>query len=91
MTYIHIRHRVKDYAKWREIYDNHAGARQAGGATGEAYVMRNIDTPNEITVILGWNDVGQARAFTQSTTLKEAMKKAGVLSLPEIRFLEVAP
>jgi quinol monooxygenase YgiN len=88
MIYIYVRHSVEDYAKWREGYDNHAAARQAGGATDEAYVMRNVDDPNEITIILGWSDVEKAKAFTQSASLKEAMQKAGVTGPPEVRFLE---
>jgi quinol monooxygenase YgiN len=90
MVYLYVRHRVEDYARWREGYDNHAAARQAGGATDEAYVMRNVDDPNEITIILGWSDVEKARSFTQSASLKEAMQKAGVTGQPEIRFLEAA-
>lgn len=90
MVYIHVRHSVEDYARWREGFDNHAPARQAGGATDEAYVMRNVDDPNEITVILGWSDLEKARAFTQSASLKEAMQKAGVTGPPEVRFLEAA-
>jgi heme-degrading monooxygenase HmoA len=88
MIYIYVRHSVEDYAKWREGYDNHAAARQAGGATDEAYVMRNVDDPKEITLVLGWSDLEKARAFTQSASLKEAMQKAGVTSQPEVRFLE---
>lgn len=88
MLYIHVRHNVKDYARWREGYDNHAAARQAAGATDEAYVMRNVEDLNEITVILGWSDLEKARAFTQSASLKEAMQNAGVTGPPEIRFLE---
>jgi quinol monooxygenase YgiN len=88
MIYLYIRHRVEDYARWREGFDNHAPARQAGGATDEAYVMRNLDDPNEITVMLGWSDLDKARSFTQSASLKDAMQSAGVVSTPEIRFLE---
>jgi heme-degrading monooxygenase HmoA len=88
MIYLYVRHNVEDYAKWREGYDNHAAARQAGGATDEAYVMRNVDDPKEITLVLGWSDLEKARAFTQSASLKEAMQKAGVTSQPEVRFLE---
>jgi quinol monooxygenase YgiN len=88
MTYIYVRHSVEDYARWREGFDNHAPARQAGGATDEVYVMRNVDDPNEITIILGWSDLEKARAFTQSASLKEAMQNAGVTGPPEIRFLE---
>ena len=90
MIYLYVRHTVEDYAKWREGFDNHAAARQAGGATAEASVMRNVDDPNEITVVLGWRDLEKARAFTQSASLKEAMQKAGVTRPPEIRFLEAA-
>jgi hypothetical protein len=88
MAFIFIRHRVEDYARWREGYDKHTAARQAGGATGEAYVMRNVDDPNEITVILGWGDLEKARLFTQSASLKEAMRNSGVTGPSEIRFLE---
>jgi quinol monooxygenase YgiN len=90
MVYIHIRHRVKDYARWREGYDNHAPARQAGGAVGEAQVMRNVEDPNDVTVLLEWSDLQKARAFIQSVSLKEAMQKAGVQGSPEVRFLETA-
>jgi quinol monooxygenase YgiN len=90
VVYIYVRQSVEDYARWREGYDNHAPARQAGGATDEAYVMRNVDDPNEITAILGWSDLEKARAFTQSASLKEAMQKAGVTGPPEVRFLEAA-
>jgi heme-degrading monooxygenase HmoA len=88
MVYIQVQHTVEDYARWKEGFDNHAAARQAGGATDEVYIMRNVDNQNELTVILGWSDLEQARAFTQSASLKEAMQKAGVTGPPEIRFLE---
>ena len=90
MVYIHIRHRLEDYARWREGYDNHAPARQAGGAVGEAQVMRNVEDPNEVILLLGWSDLQKARAFIQSVSLKEAMQKAGVQGSPEIRLLEAA-
>ena len=88
MIYIYIRHSVKDYARWREGFDNHAPARQAGGATDEAYVMRDLDDPNDVTVMLGWSDPEKARSFIQSASLKDAMQSGGVVSPPEIRFLE---
>jgi hypothetical protein len=90
MVYLHVRHRVEDYARWKEGFDTHAPARQAGGATDEAYVMRNVEDPNEITVILGWSDLEKARTFTQSASLKEAMHNAGVAGQPEIRILVAA-
>jgi heme-degrading monooxygenase HmoA len=90
MVYIYVRHNVEDYARWQEGFDKHAPARQAGGATDEVYIMRNVDDPNEITAVLGWSDLEKARTFTQSASLKEAMQEAGVTGPPEIRFLEAA-
>jgi hypothetical protein len=90
MIYLYIRQTVKDYARWKEGFDNHIVARQAGGATDEAYVMRNVDDPNDITVVLGWRDLKEARAFSQSVSLQAAMQKVGIIGSPEIRFLETA-
>ncbi len=69
MVYIYVRQSVEDYAKWREGYDNHAAARQAGGATDEGKVMRDVSAPNNITVILGWSDLEKAKSFIQSVSL----------------------
>ena len=88
MVYLYVRQSVEDYATWREGYDKHAAARQAGGATGAAYILRNVENPNEITVLLGWDDLGKARTFSQSDSLKQAMQNAGVIGQPEVRFLE---
>ncbi len=87
MVYLYVRHQVADYARWREGYDMHVAARQAGGASGDALVLREASDPNEITVILGWSDLDQARAFTRSASFKDAAQMAGVLRLIEIRFL----
>lgn len=87
MTYIYVYHTVEDYAAWRKGFDDHASARQAAGATDEAYIMQTVDNPNEITAILGWSDVEKAKAFIQSPELKAAMENAGVTSPPEVRFL----
>ena len=90
MVYIHVVQEVEDYARWREGFDNHASAREAAGSTDEVVVMRNVDDPNEVTVILGWIDPHQAKAFTQSVSLREAMQNAGVVGRPDIRILESA-
>jgi hypothetical protein len=88
MVYIHVRHSVKDFPVWKEGFDRHAPAREAGGATAETYVMRDVDDPNDITVILGWCDLAHARSFVHSNSLQEAMRMAGVTGSPEIRFVE---
>ena len=91
MVYVHVRHHVEDYPRWREGFDKHASVRQASGATEETYVMRSVEDPNALTVIMGWTDLERAKAFTQSADLKAAMEKAGVTGPPEVSFLETLP
>ncbi|MDX1523471.1 MAG: hypothetical protein R3264_17730 [Anaerolineae bacterium] len=87
---IFLRHHITDYARWKEGFDTHLAARQAGGATAEALVLRNVDDPHEIIIILGWRDLAQARTFTRSVSWQMALQKMGVVGEPEVRFLETA-
>ena len=88
MVYILLRHTVKDYSRWKECFDLHLGARQAGGATDEAYVMRNVEHPQDLIVLLGWHDLASVRAFADSVSLQMAMNEMGVAGLPEVCVLE---
>jgi hypothetical protein len=88
MIYILLRHSVEDYGRWKECFELHLAARQAGGATREAYVMRNVERPQEITVLLGWHDLARGRAFADSVSLQMAMTQMGVAGVPEISVLE---
>jgi quinol monooxygenase YgiN len=90
MIYLNIRHTVADYAKWRAGFDAHASARRAAGATGTQQVYRDQENPNAVTVILEWDSAEKARKFSQDPALKEVMEKAGVVSAPEVRFLDRA-
>ena len=61
IIYLDIQQHFVDYAHWKEGFDIHLSARQAGGATGDALLLRNVDNPYEIIVLLGWCDLRQAR------------------------------
>jgi heme-degrading monooxygenase HmoA len=88
MIYLLLRHTVEDYGRWKEGFDKHLAARQAGGATNEVYVMRNVDDAQEIIVLLGWHDLVSVRAFTNSVSLQTALKQMGVVGVAEVRFLK---
>jgi len=90
MMYLYVRQTVEDYARWKEGFDIHFSTRQAGGATREALVLRDVEHPNEITTVLGWRDLAQARLFTKSVSWQVAMERMGVVGVPEVRFLEMA-
>ena len=90
MVYIYLRFRVVDFDRWREAYDIHAAARQAGGAADAGRVLRDVADPQDVTVILGWSDLARARAFADSVSLKDAAQMAGVTHMTEVRYLQAA-
>ena len=90
MIYLNVRHTVADYAKWRVGFDGDESARRDAGATGVQQIYRDAENPNAITVMMEWDSAEKARRFAQDPALKEAMEKAGVISAPEVRFLDRA-
>ena len=89
MAYILVHHKIEDYNKWKPAFDDNAGDRAEHGSTG-GKIFRNADEPNDIFVLLEISSVEEGKKFAQSDSLKEAMQKAGVISMPEVYFLEEA-
>ena len=87
MLHLLIHHKVHDYAKWKPGFDGFAATRKANGSKG-GYLFRITDDPNEILILLEWDDLEKARRFTQSQDLREGMQRAGVSVQPEFYFLE---
>jgi heme-degrading monooxygenase HmoA len=91
MINLSIRHTIADYAKWHAGFAAHESARRVAGATGVEQVYRDVENPNQITVMLEWNTAENARNFVSDPAMKEVMKAAGVLtSAPEVHFLNRA-
>jgi heme-degrading monooxygenase HmoA len=87
MPYILVQHSVEDYARWKAGFDGNGASREAGGSKG-AIVFRSAEDPNQVTVLLEWEDLDKARAFASSDELREAMQHAGVTGPPSVSFLE---
>jgi len=78
---------VEDFAKWKEGFVAAEGLRKSAGAIG-AQVLRGDDNPRLVAVITEWEDVESAKKFSQNPALKEAQKKAGARTLPEVAVLQ---
>jgi hypothetical protein len=89
MIHVIVRHKVADYGRWKEGFDAHLGARKAGGELGYR-LFTSVEDPRDITIVMDWDGLDNARKFAASADLKQAMQKAGVVGEPEIRFLEDA-
>ncbi len=87
MASMFVRHRVADYAKWKPVFDEHETARRAAGLTAHS-VHREVDDPSVVIIAFRAADIGRAKEFAGSDTLRTAMAKAGVQGQPEIWFAE---
>jgi hypothetical protein len=86
MPLLVIRHKVKDYAAWRKIFDGHKQVQTAAGLSNPR-VYRSADDANEVVVLMDAADIGKAKQFGASADLKSTMQTAGVVDQPTVYFL----
>ena len=84
MVYINLRLNVADYDKWRVGFDANESNRKSAGSTGVNQVYRDVDNPNNVTLILEWDEAGKAQAFLNDPRTKAAMDAAGVTGRPMV-------
>ncbi len=89
MATIVVRHRVRDYETWREVYDGFADFQRSAGVVAES-VHRAKDDPTTVLVLHRFNTMGEAEAFVASSDLRRAMEAAGVEGDPRIELYEDA-
>ncbi len=87
MVHVLVKHKVKDYEKWKSAFDGNSDFRKAGGEKG-ARLFRQVDKPNDLVIILEWDTIENAKKFYESEDLKKIMKEAGVMMKPYIYYLE---
>lgn len=89
MPYLIVRHKVKSYDKWKDGFDKDEPNRWASGSKG-GMVLRGVDDPSEVVVILEWETSKALRGFAFSKELRESMKREGVLDEPEVYVADLA-
>ena len=90
MVYVSVRETVKDYKNWRPFFDNNAARRKAGGATGVNQIYRDVKKPNDITLVLEWDNKQNAQKFVADPALREVMEKSGVIGMPSVTIQDKA-
>ena len=84
MVYIHLRVNVADYDTWRAGFDAQESNRRAAGSTGVNQFYRDVDNPNNVTLILEWDEADRAQAFLNDPRTKASMDEAGVTGRPMV-------
>jgi hypothetical protein len=85
---VEIRHMVKDFGKWKTAFDVDSTNRNAAGL-GFMIIGKEVSHPNNIEIVLSVSDLQKAKDFAASPKLKDVMKKNGVISVPDIKYLHI--
>lgn len=85
---VDVRHTVKDYDKWRPIFDADSVNRKGPGMQN-IVVARDADSANSLLIVFKITDVAKAKAMAADPKLKETMTKAGVISKPDFTYYHV--
>ncbi len=87
MVTIFVRHRIRNYAKWKKVFDAFLPDRRAGGET--SYIVGRVPRKsNNLCLLFRWETAAKATKFLKSKKLKAAMKDAGVIEPPEVFIFE---
>ncbi|WP_406657326.1 antibiotic biosynthesis monooxygenase [Methanolobus sp. ZRKC2] len=78
MAYLLIKGRVKDFAEWKQIFDQNSSMRKKHGCLGEQ-VFHESGNPKSLIILFEWDNLDNARTFNESDDLKQAMKDAGAI------------
>ena len=83
-----VRHKVKNFAKWKDSYDQHDSMRLVNGIHN--YVIgRGVQDSNMVLVAVKVDDTAKAKSFGKSPDLKAAMQKGGVVGTPAMNLTTV--
>ena len=82
-----VRHRVANFESWKKVFDSMKDLRNSQYNWLGSEVLRDDADPNLVTIINRVKDVASAKRYGASADLKEGMAKAGVISAPDVTFL----
>ena len=80
MPYSLVRLKIADYAKFKPVFDQVSAIRKAHGSKGGT-LFREADSSDEVTVLLEWDNLENARKFYQSEDVKKALQKSGNIKI----------
>jgi len=87
MALVVIRHNIKDYPLWKNMFDGFMERRHAGGERSFR-IAHAAGDKNDLCLVFEWDTAANARRFLDSPELAAAMKRAGVVGKPQICVAE---
>ena len=87
MTTMIVRFRVREFERWKAVFDSVAKQREEHGIV-DASVHRNVEDRDMIVTILEARSLDVAKSWGNSDALRAAMARAGVEDIVEVEYLE---
>lgn len=84
-----IRHQVRDFDTWQQVFLKEAGTRHANGCRRELQ-YRSATNASEVWLLLEWDDLFRAELFVKSDDQRAALAHGGVIDDPDYWYLEDA-
>ena len=84
-----VQHAVKDFAKWKEVFDGHIGSRERTGVA-DLFVSHPVGDSTDVHMMFGISNPEEAMGYMTSDALRIAMKLSGVVGEPRAYFVRVA-
>lgn len=88
MGYTLIHGNVEDFGRWKKTFDEVASLRGENGSKG-GYIFQSTEDPNEVIVLLEFDDLQRARELYGSDQMREVMQRAGVVGRPHFHYVEL--
>lgn len=85
MEKVFVRHTVKDFEKWIEVFHSVEQMRRDNGELGYE-IFATEDDPNHLLASFDWDELEHAKNFFASEDLKAKMDEAGVSMSPQIFY-----
>ena len=86
MAAVLVNHTVNDYNSWLKAFEAHEPARREAGVKAAA-VWQAADNPNNVFILMEYENRERIERFAASEDLKQAMLQAGVKGAPAITHL----
>jgi translation initiation factor 1 (eIF-1/SUI1) len=85
MHVVIVNHDIEDFAKWKAVFD---GFDHGSLDVRFARINRNVENPNNVTIVQGFDSAEAAQALLANSSLQAAVASAGVTSEPRIELYE---
>lgn len=78
MNYMLCRNRVRNFARWKRVFDSHADAHRGAGLK-LVHLWQDEEIPSQVFFLFEVEDVARAKAFLNGPGSAESARESGLI------------